>query len=84
MVDGLQIIDSHAHLDYPQFKGQIDGTLARAKALGVTEVIAIGVKLSTVDEPRKIAEAYDNVWFSAGIHPHEASNEPDACNLKRY
>tara|TARA_B100001057_G_scaffold189381_1_gene190209 strand:+ start:567 stop:1376 length:810 start_codon:yes stop_codon:yes gene_type:complete len=82
MANGLSIIDSHAHLDYPQFEGQVDEVLRRAKALGVTEVISIGVKLSTADKPRQLAETHDNVWFSAGIHPHEASNEPDACNLQ--
>ena len=82
MDNELSIIDSHAHLDYPQFEGKIDEVLSRAKALGVTEVISIGVKLSAVDGPRRLAETYDNVWFSAGIHPHEASSEPDACNLQ--
>ena len=82
MTAPLGIIDSHAHLDYPQFDGQRDEILARAKAQGVTEVITIGVKLSTAHQPRQLAETYDNIWFSAGIHPHEAGNDPDACNLE--
>lgn len=82
MDEALSIIDSHAHLDYPQFDGQMDDVLSRARALGVTAVISIGVKLSTAHQPRQLAEAYDNVWFSAGIHPHEAANDPDACNLE--
>lgn len=82
MAEELSIIDSHAHLDYPQFENRVDEVLARASALGVSEVISIGVKLSTAHGPRLLAETYDNVWFSVGIHPHEAANEPDACNLK--
>lgn len=82
MIAPLSIINSHAHLDYPQFEGQRDEVLARARELGVTEVITIGVKLSTAHQPRQLAEAYDNVWFSAGIHPHEAGNDPNACNLE--
>ncbi len=74
------IIDSHAHLDYPQFEGQIEAVIARAAALGVSEMISIGVKLSTADGPRLIAEAHDNIWFSAGIHPHEAANDPQALD----
>ena len=42
MTAPLSIIDSHAHLDYPQFEGQRDEVLARARELGVTEVITIG------------------------------------------
>lgn len=74
------IIDSHAHLDYPQLVDDLDAVLARAVAAGVEHVITIGVKLTTADRPKKIAETYPNVWFSAGIHPHEVDNEPDAAN----
>ena len=82
MTERLSFIDSHAHLDYPQFADQLDDVIARAATHGVDEIITIGVKLSTSDAPRKIADTYSNVWFSAGIHPHEAENEPDACNLE--
>ena len=78
----LSFIDSHAHLDYPQLSDDLDNVIARAAAQGVDDIITIGVKLSTSDKPRHIAETYSNVWFSAGIHPHEAENEPDACNLE--
>ena len=54
--------------------------LMRAHEAGVDRVISIGVKLSTVDRPRAIAEAHDNVWLSVGVHPHEASNEDLACD----
>ena len=71
------IIDSHAHLDYPQFADELPQIIARAGDAGVERVISIGVKLSTVDAPRRIAENFDNVWFSVGVHPHEAANEAD-------
>lgn len=74
------IIDSHAHLDYPQFADELSQVIARAGDAGVERIISIGVKLSTADAPRKIAEHYDNVWFSVGVHPHEAGSEVDACN----
>jgi len=80
MSDTLHIIDSHAHLDYPQFDDQLDDVIDRAAGLGVREMITIGVKLSTASRPRDIAETYDNIWFSAGIHPHEAGKEADASN----
>ena len=73
------IIDSHAHLDYPQLAGDLPGVLARAGEAGVDRVITIGVKLTTADQPRRIAETYDNVWFSVGVHPHNAGTEPRAC-----
>ena len=75
------IIDSHAHLDYAQLADDLPAVLARAEAAGVSHVITIGVKLSTSDAPKTIAETYNNVWCSVGIHPHEAGNEVDACNV---
>jgi TatD DNase family protein len=74
------IIDSHAHLDYPQFAEDLPGVLARARDAGVEQIISIGVKLSTHSAPQKIAETYENVWFSVGVHPHEAGNEALACD----
>ena len=78
------IIDSHAHLDYPQLADDLPAVLARAHEAGVDRVITIGVKLTTVDRPRALAEANDNIWFSAGVHPHEAGNEADACNVEAF
>jgi TatD DNase family protein len=78
----IALIDSHAHLDYPQLADDLPAVLARAGAAGVSHVITIGVKLSTANAPKKIAESHDNVWCSVGIHPHEAGNEPDACNIE--
>ena len=78
------IIDSHAHLDYPQLSADLPAVLARAKDAGVEQIISIGVKLSTSDGPRQIAEAHDNVWFSVGVHPHEAAREPLACDLDAF
>jgi TatD DNase family protein len=77
----LSIIDSHAHLDYPQFAEQLPDVIARAAELGVTEMISIGVRLDTAHKPRQLAESYDNIWFSVGIHPHEAEKDPQACDF---
>ena len=79
MSEPLSIIDSHAHLDYPQFADQLPEIIERAADLGVTEMISIGVRLDTAHKPRQLAEAHENVWFSVGIHPHEAAKDPQAC-----
>ena len=75
------MIDSHAHLDYADILDDIDGVLARAAVAGVSHIITIGVKLTTSDAPKAIAEAHANVWCSVGIHPHEAASEKDAANI---
>ena len=75
------MIDSHAHLDYAQLLDDLEGVLARAAEAGVSHIITIGVKLTTADRPKALAEAHHNIWCSVGIHPHEASTEPDAANI---
>lgn len=59
-------------------------SLRRAGDAGVERIISIGVKLTTAQAPRQIAEKFDNVWFSVGVHPHEAGSEPDACHLDAF
>ena len=76
----MHLIDTHAHLDYPHLYDQLDDVIARADEAGVKNIISIGVKLSTADSPKKIAETYDNIFCSVGIHPHEAENEPLSCD----
>ena len=80
MQSPLPIIDSHAHLDYPKITEQLDEVIKRAGDAGVEKIISISVKLSKLSDVKSIAEQYQNVFFSAGIHPHEASSELDACN----
>ena len=75
------MIDSHAHLDYAQLYDDLEGVLARAAEAGVSHIITIGVKLTTADRPKALAESHDNIWCSVGIHPHEAGSEPDAANI---
>jgi TatD DNase family protein len=74
--------DSHCHLDFPDFEGQLDDIVARAKASGVSRFLTIATHLSRQAQVTAVAERFDDVWCTTGIHPHEAANEdidgPDA------
>jgi len=72
------LVDSHCHLDFPDFAADMDGVVGRAAAAGVGVLVTIGTKLSEIDKVLAIAERYDNVWCSVGVHPHEAGTEIDA------
>ncbi len=76
-------VDSHCHLDYHQRDGDIDEVIARAKRAGVDELVTICTKVSEFNTVRNIAEQYDDVWCTLGIHPHEADTEviPSADDL---
>jgi TatD DNase family protein len=71
------LIDTHCHLDFPEFAGDLPGVRSRAKAAGVGQMITISTRVKKYDVYRDISEAQDNVWFSVGTHPHQAHEEPD-------
>jgi TatD DNase family protein len=70
------LVDSHCHLEYDSFAAEGDAPIERARAAGVGACVTIGTKLSTFDKTLAVAERYDNVWCTVGVHPHDAANEP--------
>jgi len=74
------LVDSHCHLDFPDFEGELDAIMARAAARGVHTMVTIGTKLREFDRVRAIAERFDNVYCTVGVHPHEAEAE-DAASI---
>lgn len=69
------LVDSHCHLDFPDFAGEIDAVLKRARAAGVGTMLTIGTSLQKFPQVRAIAERHPEVWCSIGLHPHEADRE---------
>ncbi len=70
------LIDTHAHLDYPDFAADLDGVIARAAAAGVTRIITIGTGLESSRRAVALAERYANVFAVVGIHPTNVQEEP--------
>ena len=73
-----RLVDSHCHLDFPQFEGERDEIVARARAAGVTRMVTICTRLAREPEVRTIAEAHDGVFYAAGTHPMKVADEPMA------
>jgi TatD DNase family protein len=70
------LVDSHCHLDFPDFAGEIDAVVARASAAGVTRMVTICTRLRQAPEVRAIADAQAGVFWAAGTHPMHAAEEP--------
>src|SRR5262245_30521539 len=77
------LVDSHCHLDFKDFDGELDAIMARAAARGVHTMVTIGTKLREFDRVRAIAERYDHVYCTVGVHPHEAEAEDAAASVDR-
>lgn len=73
-----QIVDSHCHLDFPDFNGELPDILSRARAAGVTRMVTICTRLRNEPTVRAIADAHDGVFYAAGTHPMSAAEEPMA------
>lgn len=71
-----QITDSHCHLDFPDFEGQLDQIIANAAAAGITRMVTICTKLRNEPAVRAIAQAHAPVFYAAGTHPMSVASEP--------
>ncbi|MGO9132863.1 MAG: TatD family hydrolase [Methylovirgula sp.] len=72
------LIDTHCHLDFPEFAPERDEVVARARSAGLKRMITISVQVAKFPAISAIAEAYDDVYCTVGTHPHEAHVEPEA------
>lgn len=71
------LIDTHAHLDYPDFADDFDQVLARASEAGVTRIITIGTSLASSRRAIELAEKHPNVFAVIGVHPTGAEDAPE-------
>jgi TatD DNase family protein len=63
------LIETHAHLDYPDFAGDFDDILRRAADAGVTRIITIGTSVESSRRAVDLAEKYPNIFAVIGVHP---------------
>ncbi|MEA1938684.1 MAG: TatD family hydrolase [Pseudomonadota bacterium] len=77
------LIDSHCHLDYPDFDADLDDVIRRARSTGVGRMLTICTRMSGFEKVLGIATHYEGVACSAGHHPHHATEEgtPDTGTL---
>jgi TatD DNase family protein len=71
------LIDTHCHLDFPDFEAERDAIIERAREAGVSQMVTISTRVKRFDTILAIAKAYPNVFCSVGTHPHNADEELD-------
>jgi TatD DNase family protein len=71
------LVDSHCHLDFPDFAEELDAVVGRAKAAGVGRIVTISTRVARHGEVLAISERFADVFCSVGTHPHNAHEEPD-------
>ncbi|MGH6852735.1 MAG: TatD family hydrolase [Methylocella sp.] len=82
------LIDSHCHLDFPDFAAERDAVIGRARAAGLKRMITISTRVRNFATIRGLVEAYDGVYCTVGTHPHNAHEEEvtaaELVNLARH
>jgi TatD DNase family protein len=73
----VMLVDSHCHLDFPDFGTELDAIVARAGARGVGFMVTISTRVHRHAQVMAIAERFSNVYCSIGTHPHHAHEELD-------
>lgn len=71
------LVDSHCHLDFPDFADELDGVVARARAADIGRIVSISTRVAQHDGLLAIAERFPDVFCSVGTHPHNAHEEPE-------
>ena len=70
--------DTHTHLFYPNFEGEVDKVIERAVQAGVDYMIVPGTDLATSLQAIELTEKYDNIYASVGVHPHDSKDWNDS------
>ena len=69
------LVDSHCHLDFPDFEDELGDVIVRARAAGVGTMVTINTEVARFDRVLAIASAHDDIYCTVGTHPHEAGAE---------
>ena len=75
------LVDTHCHLVLLEQRGLLEQALEGAARAGVDQIVSVGLNVDDSNANRVLAEAYDNVWFTVGWHPHEP-RAPDPAQLR--
>src|SRR5580704_17530387 len=71
------LIDSHCHLDFPDFAAELDAVVERARGVGIARLVTISTRVARHAAVLAIADRFADVYCSVGTHPHYAHEEPD-------
>lgn len=77
------LVDSHCHLDFPDFAPERDAVVQRARDAGVGLMLSICTHVSKFGQVLDVAQSYPDVYCTLGIHPHQAAEEFALCDVEK-
>jgi len=79
MTSNIALIDSHAHIYYKDYAGDLDEMLKRADDAGVKAILVVGTDIESSRQSVAMANKYPQIYASVGVHPHDASRVTEKC-----
>ena len=76
------LIDTHAHLDFPELFSRLDEVLKNAEEYNVLKIISISTNLNRIQNIINISKMYPEIFFSVGVHPNEVLKDKNFCNYE--
>ncbi|MBX3748286.1 MAG: TatD family hydrolase [Verrucomicrobiae bacterium] len=73
----VEFFDTHAHLDFPEFRDDLTEVVARAVAAGITRILTIGTSIESSRRAVALAERFPSVYAVVGVHPNHVMEEPE-------
>lgn len=71
-----ELVDSHCHLDFPDFEGETEAIIARARGAGVMRMVTICTRQANEPRVRAMTETHDGLFYAIGVHPLSVGKEP--------
>ena len=71
----MQLVDSHCHIDFPDFEGRVDDLLKSAQEAGVSHMLCVAVNLEDFPNILALSRKYKNIYASVGVHPNTTDAE---------
>ena len=75
----IELFDTHAHLQFPEFAADLDDVLARARGAGVTQLVTVGTDVETSRAAVELAARDPDIFAAVGVHPHDAAGAGEAA-----
>ena len=72
-----EFYDTHAHLDFPDFREEVDEVVQRAADAGISRIVTIGTELESSRRAIDLAKRFDGVFAAVGWHPNDCFSAPD-------
>lgn len=80
----MKLIETHAHLNFAEFHEDLENVIEQSRVSGIEVIVNVGTDLVTSQESVNLAERYQFIFATVGVHPHSAAELPDTLSQLKH